>query len=154
MTKSKQQERRLGNLDTKEASSPRYLKSLLLGGLLQNFSVMASRLMPHLKRDEAVLEDAWMILRKLMEVLGLANTADHNTLGQSGPAQREVVKKESRETQKQLELLGMVSTVAEWLGLPELPMPDLVIPPGSDLDSPIPPRRNMFTFEYMVFGEY
>jgi hypothetical protein len=151
--RKQRQARHPGNLDTKEASSSRYLKSLLLGGPLQNFSTMASRLIPHLKREEAVLEDAWMILRKLMEVPGLADTTDRIALKYFGTvrasAQKEVVKKEGRETQKQLELLGMVNTIAEWLGLPELPMPEPVIPPGSDLDSPIPPRRNAYSPVYI-----
>jgi hypothetical protein len=151
--RKQRQARRAGNLDTKEASSPRYLKSLLLGGPLQNFSTMASRLIPHLKREEAVLEDAWIILHKLMEVPGLADTTDRIALKYFGTvrasAQREVVKKEGRETQKQVELLGMVNTVAEWLGLPELPMPDLVVPPGPDSDSPIPPRRDAYSPVYI-----
>jgi hypothetical protein len=150
--RKQQQARRPGKLDTKIASSPRYLKSLLLGGPLQNFSTMASRLIPHLKHEEAVLEDAWMILHKL-EVTGLADTTDRIALKYFGmvraSAQKEVVKKEGRETQKQLELLRMVNTIAEWLRLPELPMPELLIPPGSDLDSPIPPRRNAYSPVYI-----
>ena len=114
---------------------------------------MASHLVPHLKRKEAAPEIAWMVLHKLMGVPGLANAIDSIMLGYFGVVQakvhKEVVKKEGRETQSELDFLGMVNTVADWLGLPTLPLPDLVISPQPDLGAPIPPNRSGYTPVYI-----
>jgi hypothetical protein len=123
-----------GDPDTdREASSPQYLRNLLLGQPTSEFLDYGISLVPHLERKEMVPEIAWTTPRKLMEVLGLADATDSVALEYFGivraSAHKEVVEKEGRESQKQIELPGIVNTVAKWLVLPELPMPDLVIPP-------------------------
>jgi hypothetical protein len=152
--RKQRQARRQGDPDTeKEASSHQYLRNLLLSGPLQNFSMMALYLVPHLDREETVPEIAWTILNKLMEVQGLADTTDSVALDYfemvRARAQKDVVEKEGAETEEQLELLGMLNTVAEWLHLPELSMPDLVIPPQSDTEAPIPPNRDAYAPIYI-----
>jgi Family of unknown function (DUF6535) len=152
--RKQRQARRQGDPDTeREASSPQYLRNLLLTGPLQNFSMMAFYLVPHLERGETVPEIVWTILNKLMEVQGLADTTDSFALEYfemvRARAQKEVVEKEGAETEEQLELLGMLNTVAEWLHLPELSMPELVIPPPSDSEAPIPPNRDAYAPIYI-----
>jgi hypothetical protein len=152
--RTRRQARPQGNPDTdREASSPQYLRNLLLNGPLQNFSIMAFHLVPHLKRKEAAPEIAWMVLHKLMAVPGLANATDSVVLGYFGMVRarvhKEVVVKEGRESQSQLDLLGMVDTVADWLGLPTLPMPDPVILPQPDSGAPIPPNRSGYAPVYI-----
>jgi Family of unknown function (DUF6535) len=145
------QARRQGDPDTdREASWPKYLENLLLNGPLQNFSIMAFSLVQHLEREEPVPEIAWTILRKLMDAPGLARTTDRaRTTGRvaleyfekARARAHKVVRKGGRESQKQLELLEMVNTVAEWLELSQLPMPDLGLQPQPIME--FRPRRRM-----------
>jgi hypothetical protein len=128
----------------REASSPQYLRNLLLNGPLRNFSEMAFYLLPFLKSNLTIADNTWTILRKLMEVPGLANATDSGVLGYFGKTRArahkeavEIEEKEGRMFQGQRDLLAMFDTVAEKLGLPKL---DPVIPPQPDSGALIPPN--------------
>jgi hypothetical protein len=100
-----------------EASSPKYLWNLLLNDPLTNFSIMALHMIPYLNLEETVPEVPCTILRKLMEVPGLANAADSIELEHFGMVRikvHEVVKIVELECQRQLDLVGMDDTVADW----------------------------------------
>ena len=135
--------RRQGDPDTvKEASSPQYLENLLLNGPLNNFSIMAFHLVPHLKANDLIPEITWTILRKLMEVPGLADVTESveleyfkKTRDAAHKTVAEVVEKEGRGFQGQLDLLEMLDTVADWFGLPKV---DPIIPSQPDSEAPIP----------------
>jgi hypothetical protein len=135
--------RRQGDPETvREASSPQYLENLLLNGPLNNFSILAFHLVPHLKANDPVPEITWTILRKLMEVPGLADVTDSveleyfkKTQAAAHKAVAEVVEKEGRGFQGQLDLLEMLDTVADWFGLSKV---DPIIPSQPDSEAPIP----------------
>ena len=137
--------RRQGDPDTdREASSPQYLRNLLLNGPLKNFTYIAFFLLPILKQDAPVTEITWPTLRKLMEAPGLTNATDSGVLEYFGKIRAlahkeavEVEEKEGRMFQGQCDLLAMFDTVAEKLGLPKL---DPVIPPQPDSGALIPPN--------------
>ncbi|KAI0297329.1 hypothetical protein BC826DRAFT_1001295 [Russula brevipes] len=63
-----------------ESSLPQYLRNLLMNGPLQNFSTIASCMMPHLKRKERTPDIVWRTLHRLLEVPGLPDADDGVTL--------------------------------------------------------------------------
>jgi hypothetical protein len=109
---------------TNEVLLSQRLRDLLVNGPLQNFSIMANHMMPHLKNKETIPEIAWETFRKLVNVPGLAYADDGVTLDDFSELRSEmykVVLEEGKRSQEQLRLLELMNTVAEGLGFPELP---------------------------------
>jgi len=138
---------------SREAASPRYLRSLLTGGPLQNFSILAFHMVPHLKEREDIPDIVWTTLRKLMDAPGLADADDEVALDYFGVVRKSVrmsvVEEEGDPSQEQLDLLELVNTIAESLSLPELPMPDLVITPDTPPGGNTPPDRSGYAPVYI-----
>jgi len=59
---------------SREASSAQYLRNLLVNGPLQNFSIMALHMVPHLDNEEAIPEIAWETLEMLKSVVDSLDT--------------------------------------------------------------------------------
>jgi hypothetical protein len=131
--RARRQDRRQGHPDTnKEASSPRYLRSLHSNGHLQNFSILASRMIDYL--DEEIPELMWTTLRKLKDVPGLEEADDialHYLAKVRIRAYDAVLRGEKSTSYKSFDLLDLVNTVCSRLELPELRIPMPVIPPGT-----------------------
>ncbi|KAI0290962.1 hypothetical protein BC826DRAFT_1024048 [Russula brevipes] len=153
-----ERERREGRLEgdpetSREAASPRYLRSLLTSGPLQNFSILAFHMVPHLKEGEDIPDIVWSTLRELMDVPGLADADDEVALQYFGVVRKSVrmsvVEEEGDPSQEQLDLLGLVNTVAESLSLPELPMPNMVITPDTPPGENTPPDRSGYAPVYI-----
>ena len=140
------QERRQGHPETnKEASSPRYLKNLLANGPLQNLSLMVFKLVLELEDNKAIPEIAWTTFHKLMDVPGLENADDAVALDYF-----DLVRKRARDSVigrygysplEQLDVLGLLNTVARKLRLPDLQMPKPVTPPETPPGDFIAPDR-------------
>ena len=144
--RERRKDRRQGHPDTnREASSPRYLRNLLANGPLQNLSIMAFKLVIDLEDNKAIPEIAWTTLHKLMNVPGLDDADDAGALDYFGLVRKRardaVVGGEGNGPLEQLDLLGLLNTVARKLSLPELQMPMPVTPPETPPGDFIPPNR-------------
>jgi len=144
--RERRQDRRQGHSDTdREASKPQYLNTLLANGPLQNFSIMAYKLVLDLVNHRIIPEVAWTTLHKLMDVSGLEDANDEEALRRFDwirkKARDEVSYREGNAPLEELDLPELLNTVARRLGRPELPMPMLVTPPETPAGNFLPPDR-------------
>jgi len=151
--RERRQERRQGHPDTsREASSSRYLKSLISNGPLQNFSILACHMTPQVESQE-VPQIAWTTLHKLMNAPGLEAADDGGALDYFATVRNgahiAIIEKEGSPSKGQLDLLDLLNTVAAKFGLPELTMPEPVTPPEMAPGEMIPPNRRGYAPVYI-----
>jgi hypothetical protein len=111
-----------------ELSLPQYLRNLLINGPLQNFSTIASCMMPHLKRKGGIPDIVWRTLHTLSEVPGLPDADDGVTLNyfcEVRDSMYNMTIEEEHRSKDQLEVLRLLNTVAARLRFPELPILNL-----------------------------
>jgi len=152
----RREERRPGDPATsREASSPQYLRNLLVNGPLQNFSIMALHMVPHLENKEAIPEIAWETLEMLKSVIESLDTVpdDPVALNYFGVVRnsglKAVIEAEGSPNEEQFRLIDYMNAVGGRLGLPKLSMPNLVTPPQTPGGQFVPPNRREYAPIYI-----
>ena len=152
----RREDRRPGDEVTSlEASSPQYLRNLLANGPLQNFSMMAFHMVPHLKNKEAIPEIVLETLNMLKDVVEVDSldapiAGDPVALSYFDTVRDSAIEAakaaEGNPSEEQLRLLEYLNTVGGRLGRSKLSMPSPVLLPGKEF---VAPNRIEYTPAYI-----